>query len=207
MAPSTPTGQSTAPGWAPEPPAPPTPAPSSGISGQSSQVGGLAGGTVGGRTEEGGGEEKISDEDKKAEEKKAEDKKAEEKKTADEKEKLKKEKEAKGGAEGKEGEEEKKAEEKEEKEKKREFSATTYDPIRDAMFQLNARAYDKSLDTLNRLLLSNPNHPQGHYLRAVVYVMMRRYPDAAREYKEVIRLTPSSDLGRRASEGLKKISL
>ncbi|HEY9869542.1 MAG TPA: tetratricopeptide repeat protein [Candidatus Obscuribacterales bacterium] len=84
-------------------------------------------------------------------------------------------------------------------------SASAYDPIREALFDMRMKQYDKALATVNKVLAGNPRHPQAHYVKAVVYVMMRQYPQAAGEYKEVLRLVPNSQLGKLAEEGLKKI--
>lgn len=117
-------------------------------------------------------------------------------------------KEAATGKEEKEGDEAKAGKDEKGKGKEPpEFTATAYNPIRQALFELNTKQYARSLDTLNRVLATNPNHPQAHYVRAIVLVMMRQYPGAVRDYKEVIRLIPNSELGRRAAEGLKKINL
>lgn len=86
-------------------------------------------------------------------------------------------------------------------------ASSVYDPIRDALFAVRMKQYDKALGTLNKVLSGNPSHPQAHYVKAVVFVMLRQYPQAATEYREVLRLVPNSDLGKRAQEGLKKIQL
>ena len=83
--------------------------------------------------------------------------------------------------------------------------ASAYDPIREALFEMRMKQYDKALATVNKVLAGNPRHPQAHYVKAVVYVMMRQYGQAAGEYREVLRLVPNSQLGKLAEEGLKKI--
>jgi len=104
--------------------------------------------------------------------------------------------------------EEKAADEKAENEKPRaEPNAPAYDPIREALFAMRMKQYDKALGTLNKVLSGNPRHPQAHYVKAVVFVMLRQYPQAAVEYREVLKLVPKSDLGRLAQEGLKKLQL
>jgi tetratricopeptide (TPR) repeat protein len=97
------------------------------------------------------------------------------------------------------------AKEQEEKRKKA-FAEMRNDSLRQAMFELNAKQYGQCMATLSKVLSNNPNNPQAHYLKAVCNVMQRQYGDAASEYKEVLRLTPDSDLGRRAAEGLRKIN-
>ncbi len=216
---SSPWGQSTAPGFTPEPPtsqplpvsttpsAAPGGFPQSGMSPEAAggekhagEAGKKAEGEGG--TEqaagEGANEEKKAEGEEGAEEKKAQGKK---KKSQDGSEKEAKEGKKSDGKEGEEGKEE---------ESKKDLlppAAPVYDPIREALFELNSKQYSRSLETLNKVLSSNPHHAQAHYVRAIVLVMMRQYTGAAADYKEVLRLTPNSDLGRRAAEGLKKISL
>src|SRR5262249_23781824 len=80
-----------------------------------------------------------------------------------------------------------------------------YDPLREAAFLMNAKQYNQSLDTLNKVLAVNGNNPQARYLRAVVHVMLRQYGEAATDYQQVIKLSPGTELGKRAVEGLKRI--
>ncbi|GEM_PF-2788129 len=221
LPPANPSGQWPGPGYTP----PPTGAPPTGISNLQPgtaqpnlpwQPGSPAGGAPAGETApegagapgegEGSGEGKAAAAEGKAgaaarkgKEGQAQKKGGEEK--AEGKEKTGQEEEKTAGGE-KEGKEKAKKEE-----KKQPFTVTAYDPVREAVFELNQKQYNQSLSTLNRLLAANPNHPQARYVRAVVNVMMRNYPAAAQDYREVIRLSPNSDLGRRAAEGLKKISL
>ncbi len=81
-----------------------------------------------------------------------------------------------------------------------------HDPLRSALLELNSKKYDRALADVNKVLAGNPKHPQAHYIKAIVYVMMRQYPLAASEYRQVLQLTPNSTLGRRAAEGLKKLN-
>ncbi len=82
----------------------------------------------------------------------------------------------------------------------------TYDPLKEALFLINSHQYEKSLETLNRLLIANSNNPNARYLRACVYVYLRRYQLAILDYQQVLKLAPNSDLGKRAAEGLKRIA-
>lgn len=95
---------------------------------------------------------------------------------------------------------------KENKADKAEFSTQSYSALKDAMFDLNTKKYDQCLEKLNRILARNPNQPDAHYLRAVAYVMLRQYSNAANDYRKVVQLSPNSDLGRKAREGLRKLS-
>jgi tetratricopeptide (TPR) repeat protein len=85
-------------------------------------------------------------------------------------------------------------------------STSAYDPLKEAMFLINSRQYEKSLETLNRVLGSNCNNQNARYLRACVYVYLRRYSLAVLDYQQVLKLSPHSDLAKRAAEGLKRIS-
>lgn len=182
-----PFGQSTAPGYTPEPPAPPVAAtPASSPPPAMTQPGSALDG-------------------KPADEKKADDSGADDKKAKDpgkDSDAKKSKDEAKKDDEDNKDDKDKQAEEKD----KKQFGVATYSPIREALFQLNTKQYPKALETLNKVLSNNPNHPQARYVRAVVFVNLRQYPDAMKDYREVLRLTPNSDLGRRAAEGLKNIS-
>lgn len=160
-------------------------------------------------------EEKKAEEEKKEEEKKAEEeKKLEEEKKVEEKAKEDEEKRA---------EEEKKqaekAKEEQEKAEEEEWAAAEpthhksksggpqgYHPLKEAIFYLNAKQYNEALAILNKYLNGHHNDAQALYLRGVVHVMQRDYPLAAADYKEVIRIYPNSDLSRKATDGLKKIS-
>ncbi len=183
-----PFGQSTAPGYTPEPPVQPVSAtPSSAPPSAMTQPGSITDG-------------KLPDE-KKSDEPGPDDKKT--KDPGKDSEGKKKDEAKKDDENGKGDDKDKQAEE---KDKKQQFGVAIYSPIREALFQLNTKQYPKALETLNKVLSNNPNHPQARYVRAVVFVNLRQYPDAMKDYKEVLRLTPNSDLGRRAAEGLKNIS-
>ena len=47
---------------------------------------------------------------------------------------------------------------------------------------------------------------EAHYLKAVLYVMTRRFSDARSEYETVLRNSSSADLTRRAKTGLAKLA-
>lgn len=85
-------------------------------------------------------------------------------------------------------------------------AATVYDPLKEALFDLHSKEYEKCFNTLNKILLENPNNPSARYVRGVAYVLTRQYAKAADDYRQVLRLLPGSELANRASEGLKKIN-
>ena len=85
-------------------------------------------------------------------------------------------------------------------------TSAAYDPLREAVFLLDTKQYKSALTILNQQLNSNPNNTRAHYLRACNYVFLRRYPEAITDYKEVIRLSPGSELSIRAVKGLRQIS-
>lgn len=78
-------------------------------------------------------------------------------------------------------------------------------PLKQAIFLMNTNQFDKSLELLNRLISANGNNLQARYLRACLYVHMRRYPQAASDYRHVIKSAPNTQLGTRAAAGLRQI--
>lgn len=186
-----PFGESVAPGYTPEPPSTQQPAPAA----TTAIIGAPAQGA------------QAAPEEKKAPEAKADNKEATDKKPLLQDRNKPAKKAKKAGDPATEGEILDDAAPVSTAVKAPEPSQASYDPIKDALFQMNSKQYSHSLATLNRVLSSNPNNPRARYVRAIVNVMLRQYPDAVRDYKEVIRLTPDSDLGRKAAEGLRKISL
>lgn len=152
-------------------------------------------------------DEKDKEKDEKNKDKKDEDKKDEEKKEDEKKlgEKEKKEKkEGEKTAEEKE-KEEKEKKEKEEKEKRLEPKAEAYHPLREAIQLMNERRYPQSHESLTALIKKSPKYAQAYYTRAVVNVMMRKYTEAAADYKEVIKLVPQGELHTLAQKGLNKL--
>jgi hypothetical protein len=162
-----------------------------------------------------GGEKKDSEAEKKADAEKKDDaqKKADaekQKKPDDDKKKVDEQKKAeeKKKEEEKLAEEKKKEEEKAEKEKKKEEEQkVAYDPLKDAMFDLNAKRYDEGIAILKKLLSTEPKNVHAHYILAVTYVMKRQYPLAAEQYKRVTELAPKSNIAKLAEEGLQKINV
>jgi tetratricopeptide (TPR) repeat protein len=77
--------------------------------------------------------------------------------------------------------------------------------IAGVVFAINAKNYSHGLALLNALLAREPTNSQAHYLKAVIQVFTHSYKDAAKEYREVLRLSPGTDLARRAQAGLDKI--
>lgn len=77
--------------------------------------------------------------------------------------------------------------------------------LREAIVLMNGRHYGKSIETLTHILDNEPHNAQAHYIRAVNYVQMRKYAEAASDYKQVMTLQPNTVLSSMASEGLKKI--
>lgn len=84
-------------------------------------------------------------------------------------------------------------------------SADPNHPLRKAMFSLRQGNYTQSLDQLNEVLTSNPKDAQAHYLLAVTNVMLRRYTEAANQYRAVLNLSQSSEIRALAETGLRKI--
>ena len=145
------------------------------------------------------GTEKKPEEAAKPAETKATEEAAKDKDDKDEKEKKEKEeKEAK----------EKEAKEKEAKEKEareKEAKEMAYNPVREAIYQLNSGNYGEALQTLSRVLKQQPGNAQAYYVRGVVNVALRNYPAAIDDYNHVIRLAPVTPLSALAANGLRKI--
>ena len=77
--------------------------------------------------------------------------------------------------------------------------------LRDAVFKVTVRDYISSATQLQKLLVEEPDNAQAHYLLAVTYVWLRRFPDAVRQYNDVVRLQPKGDLAKLAISGLAKL--
>ena len=79
-----------------------------------------------------------------------------------------------------------------------------YNPLKDALFNINIGQYQTSIDTLNKLLENDPNNAQAHYIKAVALVFLQKFTQACEEYRKVMAISPNSELSQRAEEGLKK---
>lgn len=73
------------------------------------------------------------------------------------------------------------------------------------MYEITAKHFRESLNRLGKILQTQPNNSSAHYLKAITHVMMHNYVDAEKEYLQVMKLVPGSDLAKRAADGLKKI--
>ncbi|MGH9549482.1 MAG: hypothetical protein ACRD3W_08905, partial [Terriglobales bacterium] len=60
-------------------------------------------------------------------------------------------------------------------------------PLKRALADLKAKHYEDSLTKLNKILESNPRDAQAHYVKGVVLVITRRYPQAIAEYTQVTK--------------------
>ncbi len=78
-------------------------------------------------------------------------------------------------------------------------------PLNQAKFLIASSKYDLGLQLIDRILIEHPDDAQAHYLKAVALVKLRRYKDAATEYKTVLTLQPKDHLGNLARQGLKKL--
>jgi len=79
-------------------------------------------------------------------------------------------------------------------------------PLKKAVLELQLRDYEKCLQSINQALSYDEKNAEAHYLKAVLYVMTRRFSDARSEYETVLRDTTSDDLSRRAKSGLLKLA-
>ncbi len=101
----------------------------------------------------------------------------------------------------------KKAEEKEKANATKTSSVNASDtPLKKAMLEMNLRNYDQSLALLDNIIATNPKSAEAHYLKAVVYVLTRKYDSAASEYRQVLKTDPSPTLSRKARAGLTKLA-
>lgn len=78
-------------------------------------------------------------------------------------------------------------------------------PISEALFLIACSKYDLGLKAVDKILAMHPDDAQAHYVKAIALVKLRRYKDAAAEYRSVLRLQPTVHLGNLARKGLKKI--
>jgi hypothetical protein len=84
-------------------------------------------------------------------------------------------------------------------------------PLNKALFAMQTKKYQNSIDILNALLAKDANNAQAHYLLAVSYVQLRKYPEATEQYNIVMKLgkanpAANAQLSQRAEQGLKRIS-
>jgi cytochrome c-type biogenesis protein CcmH/NrfG len=72
---------------------------------------------------------------------------------------------------------------------------------------MNSGKMQESINLLNNQLKKNPKNPQAYYMRAVANVRMRKYDQAAADYKQVLQLSPSGPMSELAKKGLAKIHM
>jgi len=78
--------------------------------------------------------------------------------------------------------------------------------ISEAMVDMQEGRYDASRDCLTTAINRNPKNATAHYLMAITLVNLRQYDEAAKEYREVLKLSPTGQLAKRASAGLAKVA-
>lgn len=100
----------------------------------------------------------------------------------------------------------KKAEEKARQNAARPASVAADTPLKKALLQLQLRNYDKSLTLLDEIITTNPKNAEAHYLKAVIFVLTRKYDAAANEYRLVLKNDPSPTLSQKARTGLTKLA-
>jgi tetratricopeptide (TPR) repeat protein len=100
----------------------------------------------------------------------------------------------------------KKAEEKDRQNATRPASAAADTPIKKALLELRLHNFDKSLSQLNEIIATNPKNAEAHYLRAVIFVLTRKYDAASNEYRLVLKNDPSPTLAQKARNGLIKLA-
>ncbi|CAN5427933.1 hypothetical protein BH10CYA1_BH10CYA1_59570 [soil metagenome] len=106
----------------------------------------------------------------------------------------------------KELEAQKKAEEKEKRGEAKSQASAADTPLKKAMLEMHLRNYDQSLSQLDDIIATNPKSAEAHYLKAVIYVLTRKYDAAASEYNVVLKNDPSPTLSRKARAGLTKLA-
>lgn len=79
-------------------------------------------------------------------------------------------------------------------------------PLKKAMFEMHLRNYEQSLLQLDDIIATTPKSAEAHYLKAVIYVLTRKYDAAAAEYNLVLKNDPSATLTRKARSGLTKLA-
>jgi hypothetical protein len=105
-------------------------------------------------------------------------------------------------------EEAEKQKEKEEKDAQRtKLPLTVVDsPLKKAVLHLHLHEYEKCLQSINEALGYDGKNAEAHYLKAVLFVMTRRFTDARSEYETALHNSTSADLTRRAKNGLLKLA-
>jgi hypothetical protein len=152
-----------------------------------------------------GGNEKKEGEKKEGEKKEGE-KKEGEKKEGEKKEGEKKEAEKKAAA-GKGEAAEKTGTDGKKEPTKDPPTPQANNPISMALYAMQSKKYQESVDILKALLVKETKNAQAHYLLAVNYVGMRRYSEAAEQYNLVLKLAAGDPkLSQMAADGLKRIS-
>jgi cytochrome c-type biogenesis protein CcmH/NrfG len=73
------------------------------------------------------------------------------------------------------------------------------------MFELDTKRFSEALRRLDKVLKKDPRNFDAMYLHAVGNVMLRKYESAIKDYEELIKLAPGTDIARKANEGLRKI--
>lgn len=107
----------------------------------------------------------------------------------------------------KELEEQKKLEAKEKDHERNQKLAPAIDtPMKKALLEMHLHNYSESLTQLDEILAKSPRDAQAHYLKAVVFVLTRKYEAAEKEYRLVLQSAPSEILTRKARAGLVKLA-
>jgi tetratricopeptide (TPR) repeat protein len=78
--------------------------------------------------------------------------------------------------------------------------------LSEAMVDLQEGRYEASKDCLTTAINRNPKNATAHYLMAITLVNLRQYDEAAKQYREVLKLAPTGRLAKRASDGLAKVT-
>jgi hypothetical protein len=78
-------------------------------------------------------------------------------------------------------------------------------PMHRAVAYLHGRDYAGCLAELDQVLRTSPNNAQAHYMKGVVYVLTRHFSQAAQEYRKAVDISPDSDVGKLARNGLSKL--
>jgi tetratricopeptide (TPR) repeat protein len=84
-------------------------------------------------------------------------------------------------------------------------STPVFDPLRDVMFDINAKNYAGALTKVDNVLKQTPNHAKAHYIKAVTLVYLRQYTQARQEYESAIKYSPNTPLSKLAADGLKQL--
>ncbi|MBY0547384.1 MAG: hypothetical protein K2W95_08840 [Candidatus Obscuribacterales bacterium] len=78
-------------------------------------------------------------------------------------------------------------------------------PVQEALFLIQTRKFQDSLSVLGPVVSRNGTNLDARYLMAVSYVALRKYPEAAEQYRKIIEMAPHSKQAALSVEGLKKI--